>query len=46
LFYTDGITVFNKNHTIMLNGMGLNEDTYLMRFTSYLALSYLLHRVL
>jgi urease alpha subunit len=27
LFYTDGITVFNKNHTIMLNGMGLNGDT-------------------
>lgn len=26
LFYTDGITVYNRNHTIMLNGTGLNGD--------------------
>ena len=26
LFYTDGITVWNKNHTIMLNGTGLMGD--------------------
>lgn len=26
LFYTDGITVYNKNHTVMLNGTGLNGD--------------------
>ena len=24
LFYTDGVTVWNKNHNIMLNGSGLN----------------------
>lgn len=24
LFYSDGITVWNKNHTVMLNGTGLN----------------------
>ncbi len=24
LFYTDGVTVWNKNHNIMLNGTGLN----------------------
>lgn len=23
LFYTDGVTVYNKNHQIMLNGTGL-----------------------
>ena len=23
LFYTDGITVYNKNHSIMVNGIGL-----------------------
>lgn len=23
LFYTDGITIYNKNHTVMLNGTGL-----------------------
>ena len=23
IFYTDGVTVFNKNHTIMVNGTGL-----------------------
>jgi len=27
LFYTDGSTVYNKNHTIMLNGTGLNGDS-------------------
>lgn len=27
LFYTDGITVFNKNHQVMLNGTGLMGDT-------------------
>jgi gliding motility-associated-like protein len=27
LFYTDGITVWNKNHEIMLNGNGLNGNT-------------------
>lgn len=26
LFYTDGITVWNRNHTVMLNGTGLNGD--------------------
>lgn len=26
LFYTDGITVYNKNHTVMLNGTGLWGD--------------------
>mgnify|MGYP000571742801 CR=1 FL=1 len=26
LFYTDGITVWNRNHQIMLNGTGLNGD--------------------
>jgi gliding motility-associated-like protein len=26
LFYTDGITVWNKNHQVMLNGTGLNGD--------------------
>ena len=26
LFYTDGITVYNRNHTEMLNGTGLNGD--------------------
>ncbi|MFD0963755.1 hypothetical protein ACFQ1O_07035, partial [Pseudofulvibacter geojedonensis] len=26
LFYTDGITVWDKNHNIMLNGTGLNGD--------------------
>ena len=26
LFYTDGITVWNRNHIIMLNGTGLNGD--------------------
>lgn len=26
LFYTDGITVYNKNHNVMLNGAGLNGD--------------------
>lgn len=26
LFYTDGITVYNKNHQIMANGMGLMGD--------------------
>lgn len=26
-FYTDGITVYNRNHTIMLNGTGLNGDS-------------------
>ncbi|MCF6182712.1 hypothetical protein [Lutibacter sp.] len=24
LFYTDGVTVYNRNHSIMLNGTGLN----------------------
>lgn len=27
LFYTDGITVWNKNHEVMLNGNGLNGNT-------------------
>lgn len=27
LFYTDGITVWNKNHGIMFNGTSLNGDT-------------------
>ncbi len=27
LFYTDGITVWNKNHDVMLNGNGLNGNT-------------------
>uniref|UniRef100_UPI002638F508 immunoglobulin domain-containing protein n=1 Tax=uncultured Kordia sp. TaxID=507699 RepID=UPI002638F508 len=27
LFYTDGITVWNRNHTIMTNGTGLNGDS-------------------
>ncbi len=27
LFYTDGITVWNKNHVIMANGYGLNGDS-------------------
>ncbi|PHS10571.1 MAG: hypothetical protein COA88_02160 [Kordia sp.] len=27
LFYTDGITVYNKNHTVMLNGTGLKGDS-------------------
>lgn len=27
LFYTDGITVWNKNHAIMLNGTGLKGDS-------------------
>ncbi len=26
LFYTDGITIWNKDHLIMLNGTGLNGD--------------------
>lgn len=26
LFYTDGITIYNKNHTVMLNGTGLWGD--------------------
>ena len=26
LFYTDGLTVWNRNHTVMLNGFGLNGD--------------------
>lgn len=26
LFYTDGITVWNKNHSVMFNGTGLNGD--------------------
>tara|TARA_R110002049_G_scaffold45594_1_gene132879 strand:- start:11887 stop:14607 length:2721 start_codon:yes stop_codon:yes gene_type:complete len=26
LFYTDGLTIWNKNHTTMLNGFGLNGD--------------------
>lgn len=26
LFYTDGTTVYNANHTVMLNGNGLNGD--------------------
>ncbi|MBR9845302.1 MAG: T9SS type B sorting domain-containing protein [Algicola sp.] len=26
LFYTDGVTVWNRNHDIMLNGTGLNGD--------------------
>ncbi len=26
LFYTDGITVWNRNHGVMLNGTGLNGD--------------------
>ena len=26
LFYTNGVTVWNRNHTIMLNGSGLNGD--------------------
>lgn len=26
LFYTDGITVYNRNHNTMLNGTGLNGD--------------------
>ncbi|WP_452602772.1 T9SS type B sorting domain-containing protein [Pontimicrobium sp. MEBiC06410] len=26
LFYTDGVTVWNRNHTVMLNGTGLNGD--------------------
>ena len=27
LFYTDGVTVYNNNHTIMPNGNGLNGDS-------------------
>lgn len=27
LFYTDGVTVWNKNHTQMLNGFGLHGDS-------------------
>ncbi|QHI38956.1 hypothetical protein IMCC3317_43560 [Kordia antarctica] len=27
LFYTDGITVWNQNHNIMVNGNGLNGDS-------------------
>ncbi len=27
LFYTDGVTVFNRNHTVMPNGTGLMGDT-------------------
>lgn len=27
LFYTDGVTVWNKNHTPMMNGFGLNGDS-------------------
>ncbi len=27
LFYTDGITVYNQNHNVMLNGTGLNGNT-------------------
>ncbi len=27
LFYTDGFTVFNKNHLIMANGSGLNSNS-------------------
>lgn len=26
LFYTDGVTVYNRNHVIMLNGSGLNGN--------------------
>jgi hypothetical protein len=26
LFYTDGVTVYNRNHTIMVNGTGLFGD--------------------
>ncbi|MDT8415160.1 MAG: T9SS type B sorting domain-containing protein [Flavobacteriaceae bacterium] len=26
LFYTDGVTVFNRNHQVMANGSGLNGD--------------------
>ncbi len=26
LFYTDGVTVYNRNHTVMANGTGLNGD--------------------
>jgi len=26
LFYTDGLTIWNRNHTIMENGFGLNGD--------------------
>src|ERR1039458_6071077 len=28
LFYTDGISVWNKNHQLMPNGTGLNGDAY------------------
>ena len=27
LFYTDGITIYNSNHQVMLNGAGLYGDT-------------------
>lgn len=27
LFYTDGVTVWNKNHNVMQNGFGLNGDS-------------------
>ena len=27
LFYTDGITVYNKNHVVMANGTGLNGNS-------------------